>query len=85
MPTMSAPPRQGSPLNFLNDDDDASTGSRAQDEQGKDGRPAQERVEDRKLAERLSRLIEDANQKCTPLCKMIRKARCFSHHPSRFL
>ncbi|KAJ7186193.1 hypothetical protein C8R46DRAFT_937866 [Mycena filopes] len=28
---------------------------------------------DRELADRLSRLIEDANAKCQPICKMIRK------------
>ncbi|KAJ7277897.1 hypothetical protein C8J57DRAFT_1013496, partial [Mycena rebaudengoi] len=38
-----------------------------------DNRTDQERETDRKLAERLSSIIEDANNKCTPLCKMIRK------------
>ncbi|KAJ7460188.1 hypothetical protein FB451DRAFT_1141292 [Mycena latifolia] len=59
-----APPRQASPLHF---DDNASNSSRADD------RTEQEQETDRKLAERLSRLIEDANNRCTPLCKMIRK------------
>ncbi|KAJ7460196.1 hypothetical protein FB451DRAFT_1045481 [Mycena latifolia] len=59
-----APPRQASPLNF---DDNASNSSRADD------RTEQEQETDRKLAERLSALIENANSKCTPLCKMIRK------------
>ncbi|KAJ7081156.1 hypothetical protein B0H15DRAFT_924270 [Mycena belliarum] len=40
---------------------------------GRDERSQQEQETDRKLAERLSSLIEDANNKCTPLCKMIRK------------
>jgi len=38
-----------------------------------DKRTDQEKEADSKLAERLSALIEDANSKCTPLCKMIRK------------
>ncbi|KAJ7688156.1 hypothetical protein B0H17DRAFT_1069067, partial [Mycena rosella] len=38
-----------------------------------DNRTDQEKETDRKLAERLSSLIEDANSKCLPLCKMIRK------------
>ncbi|KAJ7460159.1 hypothetical protein FB451DRAFT_1500399 [Mycena latifolia] len=56
--------RQASPLHF---DDNASNSSRADD------RPEQEQETDRKLAERLSTLIENANSKCTPVCKMIRK------------
>ncbi|KAJ7580275.1 hypothetical protein C8J56DRAFT_795395 [Mycena floridula] len=38
-----------------------------------DKRTDQEKETDNKLAERLSAIIEDANSKCTPLCKMIRK------------
>ncbi|KAJ7775329.1 hypothetical protein B0H16DRAFT_1712909 [Mycena metata] len=41
--------------------------------QGKDERNEQEKETDRNLADRLSALIEDANAKCQPLCKMIRK------------
>ncbi|KAF7335422.1 Lea domain-containing protein [Mycena venus] len=40
---------------------------------GTDQRTDQEKETDRKLAERLSHIIEDANQKCLPLCNMIRK------------
>ncbi|KAJ6563893.1 hypothetical protein B0H19DRAFT_1139930 [Mycena capillaripes] len=40
---------------------------------GRDERSEQEKETDRKLAERLSHIIEDANQKTAPLCKMIRK------------
>ncbi|KAF8177062.1 hypothetical protein K438DRAFT_1939138 [Mycena galopus ATCC 62051] len=40
---------------------------------GRDERTEQEQETDRKLAERLSVIIEDANAKCTPLCNMIRK------------
>ncbi|KAJ7200766.1 hypothetical protein GGX14DRAFT_167433 [Mycena pura] len=40
---------------------------------GGDERTEQERETDRKLAERLSNIIEQANSKTTPLCKMIRK------------
>ncbi|KAJ6550120.1 hypothetical protein B0H19DRAFT_1378764 [Mycena capillaripes] len=40
---------------------------------GKDDRTEQEQETDRKLAERLSSIIEDANKKTTPLCNMIRK------------
>ncbi|KAF8155311.1 hypothetical protein K438DRAFT_1987030 [Mycena galopus ATCC 62051] len=40
---------------------------------GRDERTEQEQETDRKLAERLSAIIEDANAKCTPLCNMIRK------------
>ncbi|KAJ6555438.1 hypothetical protein DFH09DRAFT_1492728 [Mycena vulgaris] len=47
-------------------DDNASTST-------SDERTDQEKETDRKLAERLSALIEDANSRCTPLCKMIRK------------
>ncbi|KAJ7137415.1 hypothetical protein C8R43DRAFT_1072326 [Mycena crocata] len=38
-----------------------------------DDRTDQEKEADRKLAERLSLLIEDANEKTVPICKMIRK------------
>ncbi|KAJ6532367.1 hypothetical protein B0H19DRAFT_965684 [Mycena capillaripes] len=38
-----------------------------------DERTESEQETDRKLAERLSSIIEDTNQKTTPLCKMIRK------------
>ncbi|KAJ6563835.1 hypothetical protein B0H19DRAFT_1209772 [Mycena capillaripes] len=38
-----------------------------------DERTESEQETDRKLAERLSSTIEDANQKTTPLCKIIRK------------
>ncbi|KAJ7264787.1 hypothetical protein C8J57DRAFT_1436235 [Mycena rebaudengoi] len=62
-----APPRQSSP--FDAPDDLAGSGST----NGNDNRTDQERETDRKLAERLSSIIEDANNKCTPLCKMIRK------------
>ncbi|KAJ6489037.1 hypothetical protein C8R45DRAFT_1213608 [Mycena sanguinolenta] len=40
---------------------------------GGDERTEQEKETDRKLAERLSALIEDANSKCAPICNMIRK------------
>ncbi|KAJ7633680.1 hypothetical protein DFH06DRAFT_1004298 [Mycena polygramma] len=40
---------------------------------GKDERSEKELEADKKLAEHLSQIIEAANQKCTPLCKMIRK------------
>ena len=42
---------------------------------GGDDRTEQEKATDKKLAERLSALIEDANAKCAPICKMIRKVR----------
>ncbi|KAJ7121912.1 hypothetical protein C8R46DRAFT_861500, partial [Mycena filopes] len=38
-----------------------------------DERTEQQKETDRQLAERLSTLIEEANEKCQPLCKMIRK------------
>ncbi|KAJ3807003.1 hypothetical protein EV368DRAFT_50506 [Lentinula lateritia] len=38
-----------------------------------DNRSDEERKRDAELAERLSRLIEDANSRVVPLCKMIRK------------
>ncbi|KAJ3717956.1 hypothetical protein C8R42DRAFT_724165 [Lentinula raphanica] len=38
-----------------------------------DARNDEERKKDAELAERLSRLIEDANSRVVPLCKMIRK------------
>ncbi|KAJ7617331.1 hypothetical protein FB45DRAFT_1007881 [Roridomyces roridus] len=38
-----------------------------------DSRTDEQKEQDRQLAERLSALIESANSKCTPLCKMIRK------------
>ncbi|KAJ7750372.1 hypothetical protein B0H16DRAFT_664735 [Mycena metata] len=40
---------------------------------GTDDRNEQEKETDRKLAERLSTIIEEANQKTLPICKMIRK------------
>jgi hypothetical protein len=40
---------------------------------GTDERTDQEKEADRKLADRLSHLIENANSKCIPLCNMIRK------------
>jgi hypothetical protein len=42
-------------------------------EKDKDGRTEEEVETDRKLADRLSILIERANEKCVPLCNMIRK------------
>ncbi|KAJ7816517.1 hypothetical protein B0H14DRAFT_3111692 [Mycena olivaceomarginata] len=42
-------------------------------EAGADERSEQEKEADRKLADRLSLLIEHANEKCVPLCNMIRK------------
>jgi hypothetical protein len=44
-------------------------------EAGADERSEQEKEADRKLADRLSLLIEHANEKCVPLCNMIRKVR----------
>lgn len=38
-----------------------------------DPRSKQEEEEDAKLAERLSIMIEEANQRIVPLCKMIRQ------------
>ncbi|KAJ6472355.1 hypothetical protein C8R47DRAFT_1295827 [Mycena vitilis] len=40
---------------------------------GKDERSEKDIEADKKLAEHLSQIIEAANQKCTPICKMIRK------------
>jgi hypothetical protein len=42
---------------------------------GRDERTEDEKKTDEKLAERLSALIEDANSRVGPLCKMIRKVR----------
>ncbi|KAJ7220926.1 hypothetical protein GGX14DRAFT_532678 [Mycena pura] len=60
----SAPSRRASPLNIS---DSVSNVSSA-------GDPGQEEEIDRNLAERLSTIIESANEKCTPLCNRIRKA-----------
>ncbi|KAJ7118313.1 hypothetical protein C8R44DRAFT_625905 [Mycena epipterygia] len=60
--SVPAPPRESSPI----DAPDYAPSST-------DERTDQERETDRKLADRLSVLIEDANQKCLPVCKMIRK------------
>jgi hypothetical protein len=65
---VAAPPRQASPLNF--DDHASNAGSNRADERSEEAKET-----DRKLAERLSAIIEDANSKCAPLCKMIRKVR----------
>jgi hypothetical protein len=43
--------------------------------QGKDERSEEEIKKDNELAERLSSIIEEANNKVVPLCKMIRKVR----------
>jgi len=40
---------------------------------GGDSRTEEQKKQDKELAERLSSLIEDANSRVTPLCKMIRK------------
>ncbi|KAJ6555423.1 hypothetical protein DFH09DRAFT_1165345 [Mycena vulgaris] len=61
------PPMQSSSQLHLNLDDNVSDGSTH------DERTDQEKETDHKLAERLSALIENANSRCTPLCKMIRK------------
>ncbi|KAJ7608952.1 hypothetical protein DFH06DRAFT_1065787, partial [Mycena polygramma] len=42
-------------------------------EGGEDKRTPEEKEKDKKLAEHISQIIEDANKKCTPLCNMIRK------------
>ncbi|KAJ7028541.1 hypothetical protein C8F04DRAFT_963934 [Mycena alexandri] len=66
-----APPRQQP--SFDQDDIPNPRADTNADAGGKDERTDQDKETDRKLAERLSRLIEDANAKCTPICKMIRK------------
>ncbi|KAK7055940.1 Lea domain-containing protein [Favolaschia claudopus] len=48
-------------------------GQEVPEQGGQDTRTDQEKETDRKLAERLSTLIEDANSKCLPICNMIRK------------
>ena len=58
--------RRASPLNI---NDNVSNMSSAGDHAGE-----QEEI-DRNLAERLSAIIEGANEKCTPLCNRIRKVR----------
>ena len=55
-------PGVGAKINF--DNESTTTSS--------DRSPEQER-QDAELAERLSSLIEDANRRVVPLCKMIRK------------
>lgn len=45
----------------------------APSEAGSDNRPNEEKIRDNQLAERLSSIIEDANSRVIPLCKMIRK------------
>ncbi|KAJ7137376.1 hypothetical protein C8R43DRAFT_1202963 [Mycena crocata] len=65
---VAPPPRQESSLDgdFNHQQFDAASSSA-------DDRTDQEKETDRKLAERLSILIENSNQKTTPLVKMIRK------------
>ncbi|KAJ7162182.1 hypothetical protein C8R46DRAFT_1177568 [Mycena filopes] len=65
-----APPKQQTSFDDPNPGADTNVDA---GEGGKDERSDQEKETDRKLADRLSRMIEEANQKCTPLCKMIRK------------
>jgi hypothetical protein len=45
--------------------------------EGGNGRTEDEKAADNKLAERLSALIDDANSRVGPLCKMIRKVCLF--------
>lgn len=45
---------------------------------GSDQRNEQEKQKDNELAERLTSIIEDANSRVSPLCKMIRKVYCLS-------
>ncbi|KAJ7023847.1 hypothetical protein C8F04DRAFT_969739 [Mycena alexandri] len=75
-----APPRQQA--SFDHDDipnpgagthADTHADAKAGDTGGKDERSEQEKETDRKLAERLSALIENANSKTIPIVKMIRK------------
>ncbi|KAJ7663415.1 hypothetical protein DFH06DRAFT_348430 [Mycena polygramma] len=60
-------------LHEQEDVDAQSAPEQQQQSSGPDKRSEEEKETDRKLAERLSHIIEGANQKCTPLCKMIRK------------
>ena len=46
-------------------------------ETGADSRSEEEKEADKKLADRLSALIEDANGRVLPLCQMIRKVSQF--------
>lgn len=54
----------------------SDAGSQAQPQsEGKDTRSKEEIKKDNELAERLSAIIEEANNKVIPICKMIRKVR----------
>ena len=46
-------------------------------QEGRDERTEEQQKTDRQLAEQLSILIEDANSRVTPICRMIRKVRWF--------
>jgi hypothetical protein len=47
-------------------------------ESGQDTRTDEQKKTDKELAERLCRIIEDANERVVPLTKMIRKVRVSS-------
>ena len=50
----------------------------APSEASTDDRSPQEQQQEAQLAERLSKAIEDANERCLPLMKMVRKVALFS-------
>ncbi|KAJ6476445.1 hypothetical protein C8R47DRAFT_658982 [Mycena vitilis] len=62
-------------MSHMNEQEDVPQQKEEKEEQfdGEDKRTEEEKEQDKKLAERISQIIEGANQKCTPLCKMIRK------------
>ncbi|KAJ7602841.1 hypothetical protein DFH06DRAFT_1065153 [Mycena polygramma] len=62
-------------MSHMNEQEDVPQQEPEKEEQfdGDDKRTEEEKEQDKKLAERISQIIEAANQKCTPLCKMIRK------------
>jgi hypothetical protein len=47
---------------------------------GTENRTDEQKKADAELAERLAALIEDANRRVLPVCKMIRQASVFSCH-----
>jgi len=51
----------------------------------KDNRTQEEIDEDNALADRLSLIIEDANEKIVPICEMIRKVSCSFDDSAWFL
>lgn len=82
---MSQPKSPESSVDLNEEQDNLTQQKRGQDT-GSDTRPKEEIERDNALAERLSSIIEHANEQVVPLCDMIRKvSRCLTPQKSMLL